>query len=164
MDQREKCRMNCHTLKTSRWFRAFIVFSGFYWRPRPESNRGARICSPLRNHSATRPSVRLLPNHLAAPWSVPILIQTLLVKLLATNVENLYKAFPCNGELTIARRDLAAFADGQDCPSKRCNPFPRRSNRIYPVDGRRRFPPPRALPPVCQQGRADRQDRLRKDR
>jgi hypothetical protein len=29
------------------------------WRPRPESNRGARICSPLRNHSATRPS-RLL--------------------------------------------------------------------------------------------------------
>ena len=26
------------------------------WRPRPESNRGARICSPLRNHSATRPS------------------------------------------------------------------------------------------------------------
>ena len=25
------------------------------WRPRPESNRGARICSPLRNHSATRP-------------------------------------------------------------------------------------------------------------
>ncbi len=28
------------------------------WRPRPESNRGARICSPLRNHSATRPSGR----------------------------------------------------------------------------------------------------------
>jgi hypothetical protein len=27
-----------------------------YWRPRPESNRGARICSPLRNHSATRPT------------------------------------------------------------------------------------------------------------
>ena len=26
------------------------------WRPRPESNRDARICSPLRNHSATRPS------------------------------------------------------------------------------------------------------------
>ena len=25
------------------------------WRPRPESNRGARICSPLRDHSATRP-------------------------------------------------------------------------------------------------------------
>lgn len=25
------------------------------WRPRPESNRGTRICSPLRNHSATRP-------------------------------------------------------------------------------------------------------------
>ena len=25
------------------------------WRPRPESNRGARICSPLRNHSATWP-------------------------------------------------------------------------------------------------------------
>src|SRR5262245_48725396 len=26
-----------------------------YWRPRPESNRGARICSPLRHHSATWP-------------------------------------------------------------------------------------------------------------
>jgi hypothetical protein len=26
------------------------------WRPRPESNRGARICSPLRSHSATRPT------------------------------------------------------------------------------------------------------------
>ncbi len=26
------------------------------WRPRPESNRGIRICSPLRHHSATRPS------------------------------------------------------------------------------------------------------------
>ncbi len=25
------------------------------WRPRPESNRDTRICSPLRNHSATRP-------------------------------------------------------------------------------------------------------------
>ena len=26
------------------------------WRPGPESNRGARICNPLRNHSATGPS------------------------------------------------------------------------------------------------------------
>ena len=26
-----------------------------FWRPRPESNRGARICSPLRNHSAMTP-------------------------------------------------------------------------------------------------------------
>ena len=30
-------------------------FSAKYWRPRPESNRGARICSPLRHHSATWP-------------------------------------------------------------------------------------------------------------
>lgn len=32
--------------------------SGIYvwqWRPRPELNRGTRICSPLRHHSATRP-------------------------------------------------------------------------------------------------------------
>ena len=29
-----------------------------WWRPRPESNRGARICSPLRHHSATWPKVR----------------------------------------------------------------------------------------------------------
>jgi hypothetical protein len=27
------------------------------WRPRPESNRRTRICSPLHNHSATRPDV-----------------------------------------------------------------------------------------------------------
>lgn len=30
------------------------------WRPRPESNRGTRICSPLRNHSATRPWAALI--------------------------------------------------------------------------------------------------------
>ena len=30
------------------------------WRPRPESNRGARICSPLRNHSATWPKIKKL--------------------------------------------------------------------------------------------------------
>ena len=34
------------------------------WRPRPESNRGARICSPLRNHSATRPHVPVAPGSL----------------------------------------------------------------------------------------------------
>ena len=27
-----------------------------WWRPGPESNRRARICSPLRHHSATGPS------------------------------------------------------------------------------------------------------------
>ncbi len=32
------------------------------WRPRPESNRGARICSPLRHHSATWP-LRREPYH-----------------------------------------------------------------------------------------------------
>ncbi len=32
------------------------------WRPRPESNRGARICSPLRHHSATWP-LRRDPYH-----------------------------------------------------------------------------------------------------
>jgi hypothetical protein len=26
-----------------------------FWRPRPESNRRTRICSPLHHHSATRP-------------------------------------------------------------------------------------------------------------
>jgi hypothetical protein len=32
------------------------------WRPRPESNRGAQICSLLRHHSATWPSkLRPLP-------------------------------------------------------------------------------------------------------
>ena len=28
------------------------------WRPEPESNRRARICSPLRNHSAIGPEER----------------------------------------------------------------------------------------------------------
>jgi hypothetical protein len=31
------------------------VGSGENWRPRPESNRCTRICSPLRHHSATWP-------------------------------------------------------------------------------------------------------------
>ena len=30
-------------------------FTGREWRPRPESNRGTRICSPMRHHSATWP-------------------------------------------------------------------------------------------------------------
>src|SRR5690242_3804980 len=29
------------------------------WRPRPELNRGTRICSPLRHHSATWPLASL---------------------------------------------------------------------------------------------------------
>ena len=33
--------------------RRFLLLSGSYWRPRPDSNRGERICSPLRHHSAT---------------------------------------------------------------------------------------------------------------
>lgn len=40
--------------------------SGGIWRPRPESNRHSRICSPLHNHSATRPlsgTVRPRPRH-----------------------------------------------------------------------------------------------------
>jgi hypothetical protein len=32
-----------------------LVPSGAKWRPEPESNRRARICSPLRNHSAIGP-------------------------------------------------------------------------------------------------------------
>src|SRR5262249_568967 len=31
-----------------------------YWRPRPESNRGARICRPLRHHPATWPGEAVL--------------------------------------------------------------------------------------------------------
>lgn len=30
----------------------------YSWRPEPESNRRARICSPLRNHSAIGPPHR----------------------------------------------------------------------------------------------------------
>ena len=32
-----------------------IPMRGFIWRPGSESNRHTRICSPLHNHSATRP-------------------------------------------------------------------------------------------------------------
>ena len=31
------------------------------WRPEPESNRRARICSPLRNHSAIGPEATPFP-------------------------------------------------------------------------------------------------------
>jgi hypothetical protein len=34
----------------------FVSLVDVNWRPRPESNRGARICNPLRHHSATWPS------------------------------------------------------------------------------------------------------------
>src|SRR5579872_2178511 len=37
-----------------RYPRLYVDHSGF-WRPEPESNRRARICSPLRNHSAIGP-------------------------------------------------------------------------------------------------------------
>ena len=43
-------------LKKRRGRSSRCLFGVKDWRPRPESNRGARICSPLRNHSATRPS------------------------------------------------------------------------------------------------------------
>jgi hypothetical protein len=35
------------------------------WRPRPESNRRTRICSPLHDHSATRPETTYVdkPHH-----------------------------------------------------------------------------------------------------
>ena len=33
------------------------------WRPRPESNRGIRICSPLRHHSATWPLNQTAPDN-----------------------------------------------------------------------------------------------------
>ncbi len=32
------------------------------WRPGPESNRGTRICNPLRSLSATRPGSRRCAN------------------------------------------------------------------------------------------------------
>src|SRR5215216_1602359 len=35
------------------------------WRPEPESNRRARICSPLRNHSAIGPRRSALPDAFA---------------------------------------------------------------------------------------------------
>ena len=34
-----------------------LKFHDLFWRPRPESNWDTRICSPLRNHSATWPYI-----------------------------------------------------------------------------------------------------------
>ena len=43
-------------------FEEILISALFYmdktWRPRPESNRGTRICNPLRHHSATWPLVK----------------------------------------------------------------------------------------------------------
>ncbi len=39
------------------------VWEARLWRPEPESNRRARICSPLRHHSAIGPSVVQLRKH-----------------------------------------------------------------------------------------------------
>ena len=39
---------------TRMWGRGFGISPGC-WRPDRESNSGARICSPLRHHSAIRP-------------------------------------------------------------------------------------------------------------
>src|SRR5262245_19303395 len=37
------------------WTSVSVTCEKFPWRPRPESNRGKRICSPVHHHSATRP-------------------------------------------------------------------------------------------------------------
>ncbi len=47
---------NCHTSKSCEQFQRVIRLDWVGWRPRPELNRGTRICSPLRHHSATRPT------------------------------------------------------------------------------------------------------------
>src|SRR4029078_7690920 len=41
--------------------RRFSRASEWKWRPEPESNRRARICSPLRNHSAIGPRAKAFP-------------------------------------------------------------------------------------------------------
>ena len=50
--------------------RQAVELTGFYWRPRPESNRGARICSPLRHHSATWPISTPLIRDCPPPLSI----------------------------------------------------------------------------------------------
>ena len=47
---------NCHTCEKMQRFQHIEDVIWRCWRPRPELNRGTRICSPLRHHSATRPS------------------------------------------------------------------------------------------------------------
>ena len=42
---------------TPDWGVQGVVCTKEIWRPGRESNSGARICNPLRNHSATRPSL-----------------------------------------------------------------------------------------------------------
>src|SRR5918998_4306107 len=81
------------------------------WRPRPESNRGARICSPLRHHSATRPSPwryqteapitrsRGAPRQERAgvtsfAWTLPVLAAALLLDRLVGDPEWLWRRVP----------------------------------------------------------------------
>src|SRR5665648_848661 len=46
------------------------VMQAKLWRPRPESNRGARIFSPLRHHSATWPILKPLIRDRPPPLSI----------------------------------------------------------------------------------------------
>ncbi len=64
LDSRSSGEVEALTYQSTHlWSRTLSTFNGpswrgslEFWRPRPESNRGKRICSPARNHSATWPS------------------------------------------------------------------------------------------------------------
>jgi protein-L-isoaspartate(D-aspartate) O-methyltransferase len=62
------------------------------WRPRPELNRGTRICSPLRHHSATRPSLRIL----LAKWRRRVAEQNDSGNLPVQNKEEISTLLPTN--------------------------------------------------------------------
>src|SRR3546814_13634587 len=54
------------------------------WRPEPESNRRARICSPLRNHSAIGPPTQECVE--TAPLAVSFRDRTPIVWLFRANI------------------------------------------------------------------------------
>ena len=86
-----------------------IPVRGGIWRPRPESNRCARICSPLHSHSATRPLLNEVPKHNQTGREAAVIRE----------VDRVVKGVRCGGRflpLTGAKRaEMRASCRRRDC-------------------------------------------------
>ena len=101
-----------------------LKFSEFGWRPEPESNRRARICSPLRNHSAIGPPAREMRGQEAkvnrirsrrggasrSAWRTPCSGASGWCSYANSGT-------PCSGRVSAQRRPAAALAQGLLRPS-----------------------------------------------
>ena len=61
-DNAPRAVISAERKSASRFADCYGIYQTSGWRPGPESNRRTRICSPLRNHSATGPSWIRLPH------------------------------------------------------------------------------------------------------